>query len=561
MAIKRLLHRLFFLSARVTRSHFLRQTRKTALVQQRFLKQLLSEHYDTAMGRDLGLSAVQGVDDFRRLIPVRPYADYEPYLDRVCRGESKVLTASPVIYLTASSGTTGKRKLIPVTGRSSAIRNRARRASTGFFGSSMQHSGRAPGGVLLTNAAEVMGHTEAGVPYGTASAGDLLLNEKAYRGRNLFAFPFAAFRISDSLARHYVCLLFALADRDTAIITGNFPPHVLNLARLIETHADSFISDIEKGTISADIDLSAAQRADLEPYCKANPQRAKELRTLVEKNGRLTPVAAWPNLAAIVTARGLPSHFYFEKFAEVFGDTPVFGGIYGSTEAIYGVYHAFDSDEAVLAINTGFFEFVSEAEWDKPFPETLLAHQVEPGCEYRVLVTNHAGLYRYDIGDVVRVLSFYQGAPTISFQRRKGSPISSFSEKTTESHVEEVMRRLRAETGIVIEDFCVSLSDELPARYLLNIELSPGTVLDNPNHCIDTFDRVLREIHERYRVRRSDSIPAPELRVLAPGSFARLKARAADAPGSDTNVKIRHTADDRHYLDGLEVVAKYPCSL
>ena len=82
----------------------------------------------------------------------------------------------------------------------------------------------------------------------------------------------------------------------------------------------------------------------------------------------------------------------------------------------------------------------------------------------------YAGFCRYDIGDVVKVLGFFEGAPTITFLRRKGGQLSSISEKTTEDHIFQVLIHLQNQFGLFLEDYCVSLSEEVPARYLLNIE-------------------------------------------------------------------------------------------
>jgi len=35
-------------------------------------------------------------------------------------------------------------------------------------------------------------------------------------------------------------------------------------------------------------------------------------------------------------------------------------------------------------------------------------------------MTNYSGFYRYDIGDVVEVLGFYEQAPLLVFRHRRG---------------------------------------------------------------------------------------------------------------------------------------------
>lgn len=549
-----ILNSLFFATARVAKALFIRQTQRTEAVQKAFLTRFLNDFQNTALGSDLGLSKIKDIETFRSHIPVLPYRHYEPYFQRIGKGEQGVLTPDPVLFLTVSSGTTGKRKLTPVTRQSYHIRNHARRASTGFFGLAMKRRGLKVKRFLLTNTSHLIEYTESGIPCGAASAIDLTFNQKAYRGRNLFPYPFEILTIPDSTTRHYLCLMFTLARHDLGVVTGNFPANVLTTASLIDKYRDDFIKDIEHGTIADWLELPDTLRIQLKSRWQANPIRAWQLRELIETTGTLRPKGVWPDMTTIITARGTPSHYYFRKFPDYFGNTPVFGGIYGSSEAIYGVYHDFDSDEAVLPVDIAFYEFVPESEWDQEFPKTLLAHEVETGSLYRVLVTNYSGLYRYDIGDVVKVLGRYHGAPTLTFIRRKGGQLSSTSEKTTEWHADQTIMALQDQFKIRLEDYCITLSeDREPPAYLVNIELKADQNLSDPVRFITQFDHQLKEIHEMYRHKRNELVPPPRLRLLKPGSFAELRARSTSTPGADTNFKFLHITEDRRYLDGLTV--------
>ena len=59
-----------------------------------------------------------------------------------------------------------------------------------------------------------------------------------------------------------------------------------------------------------------------------------------------------------------------------------------------------------VAVGLHFYEFVPEDQIDRPDPDVLLPHQLEEGRKYVLILTNGAGLYRYNIGDVVRVTGF-----------------------------------------------------------------------------------------------------------------------------------------------------------
>lgn len=533
------------------KANFVRDTKSTTAVQEKFLLSLLRSHQDTAFGKDYGLAEIKTVDQFRDRLPIMPYSSFEPYIERIVKGEPNVLTPDPVIYLNLTSGSTGKQKLIPVTQRSRRFRSRVNQVSTGFLVEALQRRQLPLGKLLVTTSVRIVGRTTSGIDYGFVSAGDLRLQSRFYR--QVAAQPFEALQPADSLARHYVCLLFALRDPQTRIVGANFPILGLQLGHYLEAYAEDLIRDIETGEIASWLKLEPEIRTKLERYWFGSPQRAAELRHILKTEGELTPRSVW-HLSAVITALGGTSDFYLERFPHYFGDTPVFGGIYASSEAAFGSYYDLNNEGTVLAINSGFFEFIPEDQWHESQPKALLPYEVTLGNYYRIVVTNYSGLYRYDINDIVEVLGFYNEAPIVVFRHRLGGLLSSTTEKTTEFHAVQVMQRLQQSFNLALENFCITLAEhELPPHYLVNIEIVAGEHLSDPQAFIQQFDRYLREIQPSYALKRPDPIPAPRLRILAPGSFAILKQRLMQRGIPEAQLKFPHISDDRHFLAGLTV--------
>jgi hypothetical protein len=536
----------------LARASFVRQTRQVTQVQEAFLRSLLQAHKDTVLGREYGLADINSVEEFRRRVPILPYSSYEPYIDRIAQGEPNVLTPDPVVYLNMTSGSTGRQKLIPVTKRSRHSLGLANQASIGFVMEALRRRNLPIGKMILTSSVQLLGQTLGGIEYGPVSVGSLRMSSGFQR--RIFAHPYEALLPADSLTRHYLCLLFALRNRHTAVIGANFPILALRLADYLESNAEDLIHDLETGTIAPWLKLDTSLRGQLERQWSAHPDRAAELRQILKTEGRLTPKSAWKNLSLVITARGGTSDFYFERFPEYFGNTPIFGGIYASAEATFGVYPDLDQDGAILAIESGFFEFIAQDQWDAAQPQTLLPHELTPGAHYRVLVTNYNGLYRYDIGDVVEVLGFYEQTPRIVFRHRVGGLLSSTTEKTTEFHVVQVMRQLQQDFDLPLENFCVTLSErEVPAHYWVNIELLPGHSLRDPEAFLAQFDRQLKAIHTSYEVKRRDQVPPPRLRILAPGSFAVIRQQMIQRGIPESQLKFPHISEDRQLLKGLMV--------
>jgi hypothetical protein len=116
------------------------------------------------------------------------------------------------------------------------------------------------------------------------------------------------------------------------------------------------------------------------------------------------------------------------------------------------------------------------------------------------------------------------------------------------------MQALQQEFGLPLEDFCITLSEnELPARYLVNIEIARDRTLENPQVFLRRFDDKLKEIHPYYEVKRRSPVPPPYLRILAPGSFSLVRQRQLMRGVPDSQLKFPHISEDRQFLAGLVV--------
>ncbi len=540
-----------------SRWNFLRKTHRMDEVQENFLRSLLQTHQDTAFGREYGFADIQTIDQFRERIPVQSYQAFAQYTQRMAHGEPNVLVADPLIYFNISSGSTGSKKLIPVTKRSRRVLARSNRTAAGFGVAAAARQNRPLGDFLYPISANSHGVTPCGIPYAPVSTSDARLTDRL--SRQVYAHPFETFEISDASTRYYACLLFALRNRQLRVIGATFPVLALQMCDRLSEYSESLIEDLEKGTIASWLPIDGDSkdiRSRLEPKLSPYPQRAAELRQIVKKYGHLTPKHAWPHLSFVVTARGGTSNFYFQRFPEYFGDTPVFGGTYSCAEGVLGIHHDLNDDTCLPAMESTFLEFIPQDQWDAEFPKTILPTEAQAGERYRVVFSNYSGFYRYDLGDIVEVTGFYNQAPLFTFLHRQGNVMSSSTEKTTEAHVVEVMRRLQEEFQISLENFCITLSkDAVPAHYLVNIELASGqSHLSHPKQFLQRFDEVMKEVQKFYAIKRRDQIPLPRLRIMAPGSFERLRQRMLQQGVAESQLKFPHLTEDRNWLDGLPVL-------
>ena len=490
------------MAAQWQQRRFTRQLPKAQTSQTKFLQTLLKEQRGTVLGQALKLDQISSLEDFRQQVPRWNYDGYAPYFERAAAGEPNVVSPLPVRVFNMSSGSTGHRKLVPITKRVQQTRAYANQVAMGYAFEQAQSMGQAVGQLLLTTLITPLGTTETGkITYGHVS-GNQLRSTSSLVFKQLFAQPYEALLVSNTAARNYVCLLFGLRQARLAYLGANFPLIMLQLCGYLEKFGPDLVEDIGRGSISPEIDLDPVLRQQLQTALSPQPQRAKQLQMLLDTHGRLLPRHVWPHLAFLITARGGPSDFYFERFGEYFGKTPIFGGTYSASEAVFGSYYRLDNDGAILALKTNFFEFIAPDQWEKACPKTLLPHQLQVGEYYRVLVTNYSGFCRYDIGDVLQVIDRHHGVPLIVFRYRQGGTLSAISEKTTEHHVTQAMSALQQES-LPIEDFCVTLSESLiDPYYLLNLELSNETMLPNPKQFLQDLDRHMQQVNESNAIKR-----------------------------------------------------------
>lgn len=97
----------------------------------------------------------------------------------------------------------------------------------------------------------------------------------------------------------------------------------------------------------------------------------------------------------------------------------------------------------VLAVRSHFFEFLPKGDASA----VKLAHELDLGAVYSVVLTTGGGLYRYALGDLVEVTGREQEAPVLSFIGRDRVS-DRRGEKLHEAHVSRVVAEAFAVVGV-----------------------------------------------------------------------------------------------------------------
>jgi len=177
----------------------------------------------------------------------------------------------------------------------------------------------------------------------------------------------------------------------------------------------------------------------------------------------------------------------------------------------------------VLDVASNFYEFIPEEEMEKENPKTVLAGEVEAGKQYGIVITTSSGLYRYNIGDVVRVEGFWEHAPVVTFLNKGQHTSSLTGEKLTERQVVEALTRVSGEVAGFPEHVLVSPAWGSPPRYVVTAERDSMATVEWAR-ALGLLDARLGEVNMEYRSRReSGRLEGPTVNLVGAGYFTGMR--------------------------------------
>lgn len=489
-----------------------------ARTQEQLLLELIQRNAASRFGREHDFAAMRSIADFRQRVPLRDWNGVEPWVTALVDGEANALTVDqPVLRFVRTTGTTGVPKLIPLN--EAAQQASAVTMNLRLLGVLQDHPEVLQGDILALANPAVTGHTASGIPYGAASGLAMTRPPKALEQR--FAYPPAVLEISDPASRAYALLRFAL-ERNLALAVGNNPHSFTQLFNAIPAHATSIIADLRAGRLSPPTPLPDELHQRLEAGLRPNPERAAALEAL----GGLSARSAWPNLRLIVCWKtGLMSRFLAE-LAESCPPETVFREYgYGASEGLFTIPLHDETSAGVLAIHGIFFEFLPEATPAAPDAPTLLAHELQVGQHYQLVLTSAAGLYRYCLGDLVEVNGFLGQAPQVTFLRKVGDAVNLVGEKVDARQVAQAMESAQQSSQISVRHY-QWLADEAALAYQLCVEPMVECDEERWQSFLEHYEQGLRALNHAYNNYRGQGLlKPPKLRLMRSGWLEALLQR------------------------------------
>lgn len=512
-AVQPIMGRVAIWQARRVMQEFRQRLTRSRDVQRRVLLETLRRNAESDFGRRYHFASVANEADFRRAVPIHTYDDLRPYIDRVYRGETSALfgPGERIHMFAVTSGTASEPKVVPVTGASL----RAYRRSWMIWGLDVltAHMPNLHGRILKTVSAIDDQRSPTGLPCGAMSGLTAMMQKRAVH--NVYALPPEAACIKDTAAKYYVSLLLSLADETLAICSAN-PSTLLGIARALEENAEDLLRDLHDGTMRVLDGLPpAAGRAIMRRH-KADPARSRQLSRVCSRRGTLRPKDVW-HLPFLGCWTGGTLSLYLRQFPEFFGGAPVRDIGLIASEGRMTIPLADGTPAGVLDVESQFFEFLPARDGWRAGDRTLLAHELEPGGEYFILMTTASGLYRYDIGDIVRVASVEQGVPQVEFLQKAAHFSNLTGEKLSEHQVVEAVNAALRREGMTLTSYCLApvWSGEAP-HYALMIEADDAADRPATARLCRRVDRLLRASNIEYDGKRGSGRLRPIRALVLP---------------------------------------------
>ena len=520
-------------STRDALARFMHHYRTVGETQHNLLASILRRNADTAFGQEHGFGQIRTIRDYQQQVPIREWRDFSPYVDAVIDGRRDTLTKEPPFFYHRTTGTTGQPKMIPFTRRCLEASKLTHR----MWGYKMLLDNPAllKGKVMAILNAGIDGYTSRREAYGAVS-GNIYFRLPSII-RRAYCHPYDIYHIENIEARRYTLLRFAAEQSCTLACTGN-PSSLLALFEFGDRHSETLIQDIHDGTLAGKFEVPDPIRMLALNSFSPNPRRARMLAEARSRVGRLQPADYWPELQVVACwISGSMGHFA-PLLREWCGENFRFRDPgYMASEGVFSIPIQNDSSDGILAIHSIFFEFVPEQEFGRTGAPALLAHELEPGRNYHVVVTTTGGLYRYAMRDVIRVTDMQAGSPSIRFLYKDGHVQNMQGEMMTVDHVMNTMSAVTTELGVKFQHFQI-MAELSNRRYVLHIEPTgelPPRVLDR---VLSNFERELKKNNENYAQFRADElIAAPGLRIMSKGWFDHISRDHIARSGRDSQFK------------------------
>lgn len=467
------------------------------------LKKLLKSAAETEYGKRYGFKQIDSYNDYRSQVPLIRYENIREYVMRMLKGEKDILWHGIVKNYAQSSGTSdGKSKYIPIT------REGLRHCHyQGTFDTVAHYLNLNPNSRVFDGKAFILGGSFANEihPGNGVKVGDLSANliDRMNPLANLIRIP-----------SKRIALLEDWSVKLPALAEASLNQNVTN------------ISGVPSWFLSV-------------------------IKEVLKRKGTNNIHDVWPNLEVFFHG-GISFRPYREQYNAITDCSKMhYLETYNASEGFFAVQTSWDSPGMMLIPDSGiFYEFIPLSETDSEQPETVTVDGVEKGKTYELVISSSNGLWRYRLGDTVKI---EETSPVkITIAGRTKHFINAFGEELMVYNADEALERTLKDCGGAIANYTVApvfatRTSKGRHEWLIEFEREP----DDMERFAETLDRHLQEVNSDYQAKRFQSLFIDRLTIVPArhGIFDEwLKNRGGKLGGQR---KIPRLSNDRTIMEEL----------
>ena len=473
-----------------------KKEKRTALSdQEQIFQQLVKIGSKTAYGRQINL--IEGADyqSFKNLVPIQDYEGLRPWIEKIKQGAQNVLWKGQPLYFAKTSGTTSGVKYIPITKDSIPNHiNTARNALLCY----MAESGNtqfADGKLIFLSGSPQLERV-GGIPTGRLSG----------------------------IVNHHV---------PSYLRSNQLPSFETNCIEDWEPKLKKIVEE----TWQQNMTLISGIPPWMQMYFDA----------LIEKSGKKVG-ELFPNFSVMVQG-GVNFEPYKSKLLESIGRPVDTIELFPASEGFFAFQDTLDQQGLLLNTNSGiFFEFIPLQEIGKEGAQRVSLSEVKVGQNYSLVINSNAGLWGYEIGDVVRFVSV--DPYRIIVVGRTKHFISAFGEHVIGEEVEYSLNKALEEFSVSIREFTVAPyvsqdQDKSCHEWFIEFDKAPEN-LAAFSSCIDLH---LRKKNVYYDDLIKGNILRPlKINPIRKGGFVDYMRSIGKLGGQN---KVPRLSNDRKIADAL----------
>lgn len=471
-------------------------------VQREELDMLLQQASRTEIGIKYGFGERMNYAQFRERVPLHGYEELRSSIMRMVRGEKNVLWRGKVTHFAQSSGTSdGKSKYIPISSESFC-----RCHYRGGSDVVAHYLNINPESRIFSGMGFILGGSfanELNLPPGV-KVGDLSAN-----------------------------------------LIDNINP-VVNLVRVPDKHT-ALMMDWSRKLPAL---VEASRKRNITNISGVPSWFLTVLKEVIKREGASCIHDVWPNLEVFFHG-GISFEPYRDEYASICDNSRMhYIETYNASEGFFAVQSSADSNAMMLLLDVGvFYEFIPLEDVDSDSPRVLPIWEVEQGKTYSLVISANNGLWRYKIGDTVRI---EQTSPVkIKIAGRTKHYINAFGEELMVHNADEAIKRACRDTGAMIANYTAApvyaCGDKHGHhQWLIEFNRRPADL----ERFADLLDKHLQAVNSDYEAKRSGSIFLDRLTIVeaVEGLFDRWLGSTGKLGGQR---KVPRLSNDRHIIDDM----------